>query len=129
MPIASLRSHTDALIDRLEAEGLRVGDARAPGEAPYLVVYPIPGGDFGGTLAAPNDDAELVRQVSCVGTTREQAEWWADRAIRALTSITVTGRAILRVEPEGPPGVFRDDDASPPVFVAPVRFRITSTPS
>ncbi len=126
-----MREHTDAVIARLQALGLTVGDAEAPVGAapPYAVVYPIAGGQTGGVLAAPDDDAELVVQVTCVGTSRKQAEWLEDKAMGLLTSLSVTGRSVPRVALDSFGGVFRDDAKSPPLYVAVPRFRIYSTPA
>lgn len=130
MSIPSLRLHTNAVIEALEAEGLTVGDADAEGlTAPYVVVYPIPGGRFSGTLAEPKEDAELVYQVSAVGISREQSQWHADKAAELIDGLTITDRLVCRVHPDGGPGTFREDDVDPPLFTTPIRFRITTTPS
>lgn len=130
MSAPALRTHTDAVIAKLEAAGLNVGDADAEGlTAPYAVLYDIPGGRSFGTLENPNDDAELVFQVTCVGETREQSAWVADKAITALLSgLTVSGRSIARVTIDSFPGTFPERDASPPLFTSTPRFRLTTTP-
>jgi len=128
--LAVLRTHTDAVITRLQALGVTVGDAQAPtGNPPYVVVYPVTGGDTYGPLGAQNDDAELIYQVTCVGTSRQQAQWLADKAMGLLSGITVTGRSLPLVTVETVPGVMRDDDVQPPIFWAAPRFRLFSTPS
>lgn len=130
MSVASARLHTDAVIAALEAVGLTVGDATAAGlTPPYAVVYKIEGGEFAGSLQDPFEDADLVYQVTSVGRTREQAEWVADKAMVLLDGVTVNGRSIALVSPDGGPGVRRDDDVSPPLFYATPRFRLKSTPS
>jgi hypothetical protein len=128
--VVSLRRHTDAVIALLESAGLTVGDAEAQGlTPPYVTVYSIPGGRVFGTLANPHEDAEIVYQTTCVGTTREQAEWLVDKSTALLNGFSVAGREITFVDMDGFPGVRRDDDASPPVFVATPRFTVTSTPA
>lgn len=130
MTVAVIRDHTDAVIAALEATGLTVGDADANGlTAPYAVVYQIPGGRMYGSLDAPFDDAELVYQVTCVGTTREQAEWVTDKAMALLNGFSVTGRSVALVMPEGGPGIRRDDDVQPPMYYSTPRFTIKTTPS
>lgn len=127
----SQREHTNAVITKLESLALVVGDAKEPDPLPnkYCVVYPIPGGSVSGSLEDPNADGELVVQVTCVGTTREQAEWVVDKAMGLLGGITVSGRHIARVFLDSMPGIRRDDDISPPLFVATPRFRIMTTPA
>lgn len=123
------RIHTDAIIAALQAAGLIVGDAKNPGvPPPYAVVYPIPGGSRSGSLDDPHEDAELVFQVTCIGSSREQAEWVVDKAEGILSGVTVTGRRIF-LSVDSNPGVFRDDDVSPPLFQATPRFRLMTTPS
>lgn len=130
MALPVVRTHTDGVIARLEALGLTVGDAVAPDASPpYVVVYPIAGGGTSGTLAAPDDDAELIFQVTCVGVSREQAEWLADKALSLLTSVTVTGRSVPRVSLDSFGGVVRDDTATPTLWTAFPRFRLYSTPA
>lgn len=129
-PVASLRVHTDAIIAALETAGLTVGDADAAGlSAPYVVVYSIPGGRVSGTLANPHEDAEIVYQVTCVGSTREQAEWLADKSMTLLDGLSVAGRSIAFVDADGFPGTRRDTDVTPPVFVSTPRFTVTTTPA
>jgi hypothetical protein len=131
MPLPAVREHTDAVIATLAAAGLAVGDAKAPaGDPPYDVVYSIPAGGWTGTLAAPNDDGSLVYQVSCVGKSRQQAEWLADKAIATiLGGVAVTGRSVPFVELDLSGGVSRDDDRTPPLWVAAPRFRFATTPA
>jgi hypothetical protein len=124
-----VREHTDAVIDALETAGLTVGDAEAPdGAPPYVVVYRV----FDrrtGQLSAPDDDATITYQVTCVGTSRKQAEWLADEVGEALAAgVTVTGRTIPRIAPEAGSGtVMRDDDVTPPLFYVTPRYRVMST--
>jgi hypothetical protein len=130
VPVPVLRTHTAAVITRLQALGVTVGDAQAPNMAPpYVVVYQIAGGDTYGPLGAQNDDAELIYQVTCVGTSREQAQWLVDKTLGLLSGISVSGRSLPLVTVEMVPGIQRDDKVSPPVFWATPRFRLFSTPS
>lgn len=131
MSLPVLREHTDGVITALQGLGVAVGDAEAPSGVapPYCVVYPIPGGDTYGTLGAPNDDAELVYQVTCVGVSRKQAEWLADKALGLLAGLSITGRSVPVVSLDSAPGIQRDDTKSPPLFWAAPRFRLTTTPA
>jgi hypothetical protein len=129
--VISQREHTDAVVAKLETLDLPVGDGKRPegDDARYCVVYPIPGGSLDGTLEDPNEDAELVFQVTCVGTTREQAEWVSDKVLGLLTGMTVAGRHIARIYLDSFSGVRRDDTLSPPMFIGTPRFRVMSTPA
>jgi uncharacterized protein DUF3168 len=124
-----VREHTDAVIAALDAAGLEVGDAVAPNaNPPYVVVYRV----FDrrdGTLTRPDDDATITYQVTCVGTSRKQAEWLADEVGQALEAgLIVSGRKIPRIAPEAGSGtVMRDDDVTPPLFYVTPRYRVMST--
>ena len=128
MATPTLRLHTDAVIAALEADGLTVGDATGEGlTTPYVVVYRI-SGTRDGEADAPEDRAELVFQITCVGTGRKQAEWVQDKAEAALRSITVAGRSVrVYVDSDGP--VSRDDDTPVPLFYSTPRYRLWTTPS
>jgi hypothetical protein len=126
-----IRDHTDAIIARLEGFGLTVGDAKAPADLspPYCVVYQIPGGHTLGPLSTLDDDVEIVYQVTCVGGSREQAEWLADKALGLLEGgLSVQGRKVLRVALDMAGGTQRDDDVTPPLYWSAPRFRVSSTP-
>lgn len=131
MSLPALREHTAAVIARLQGLGLAVGDGEAPAGNPekYAVVYPIVGGSSSGVLAALHDDAVLIYQVTCVGTTRLQAQWVEDKAMGLLAGFTVSGRSIPYVDVENYGGLFRDDTTSPPRYYTTPRFRFTSTPA
>ncbi len=150
--LASLRTHTSAIVDALDAV-VKTFDAGAPRidipphggdgwgwqgkplETPfkkYCIVYPLPGGMFDGSLGCPDDDASLIYQVTCVGADRPQCEWVADKAnVTLLTRpyVTVAGRYVTRVQADmAGGGVRRDDTVQPPVFIATPRYRIDSVP-
>lgn len=130
------RTHTDAVIAALEGAGLVVGDGVAPADGPallkagtgYAVVYPTAGGASYGTLHDHAEDAEIIMQVTCVGATREQAQWLADAANVLLDGMDVEDRSIPLVTLEVAPGVSRDDGQTPPVFYSTPRYRIFTTP-
>jgi hypothetical protein len=130
MSVPSVRTHADAVVDALDGAGVNVGDGKAPeGPLPYAVVYDIAGPPLSGTLEEPNEDGELVYQVTCVGSTAEQARWMCDKVITTLLAgLTVAGRRIALVSIDNTPSVLRDDDINPPVFFATPRFRLKTTP-
>lgn len=129
-PAPAIRKHNDAVIAALVAAGLTIGDGEAPeADPPYGVVYQVPSAGLEGTLADPNADGELVYQVTCVGTTREQAQWVVDKAMALLDGFNVANRSIARVSVDSLPGVLRDDKLDPPLFYATPRFRVFSTPA
>lgn len=143
MPVASLREHTNAVLATLQATNVLVGDAVKPSGAgwtnnnpagvftPYMVLHRLLG-TFDGPIAAPDVDAELEYQVTCVGATRDQAEWVADKAITALVGQTVAAasRSLLQRIYLTDAGMSRrDDTVQPPVFYATPRFLIYTTPS
>lgn len=101
-----MRTVTDQAIAVLEDGGLTVGDGTGKGLAvPYVVVYPL-GETRDGTLGAPWSEIRSGLQPTCVGVTREQAQWLEDRVIALLTAHD--GDWWVEVEPSGP--MARDDD-------------------
>lgn len=126
----SVRKFTEDLISALTSiGGLKVGRGQKPdGDPPYAVVYGIPGGRTAGTLDDPHEDAEMVYQVTCVGTTSEQAEWVTDRALGLAKGFPATGLIVSDVE-VFLPGIQRDDDVTPPLFYATPRFTFRVTPA
>lgn len=130
------REHTDAVIAALEAQ-LTVGDAVAPKGAgrqedgdfsKYVVVYRITGGNRSGNLDDPDGDGEFIYQVTCVGESRQQAEWLVDKAEELLANVALEDRDVT-VRPHSNPGVLRDDTVTPPIFYATPRFRLKTTPA
>jgi hypothetical protein len=134
---------TNAIIGALEAAGLVVGDAiqpeaggwqGVPGESefvPYVDVWPTPGGIADGTIASPYSDVDTDYVLRTFGATRAQVEYVADMAweVMRTADFSTSGRKVTLVRPDVLPGVIRDDDAQPPVFFAPGRWRICTTPA
>jgi hypothetical protein len=135
---------TAAIIARLEAASLLVGDGEAPASGGwsgspgqstfvgYVDVHPIAGGDVDGTLAAPNSDAAPDYQLISVGATRAQAEFIGDDVREAMLSTALTdpsGRsiALLRIDMLG--GCIRDDTVQPAVFMVSDRYRVLTVPA
>lgn len=129
------RELTDQVIAKLTTGGLTVGDAVAPATVPagsgYVVVYPLAGGTFDGTVIDSDDDTRAVYQLTAVGSSRKQAEWVADeaRVIMKTATWTLTNRGVILVHPEFLGGVQRDDDVQPPKFYCPDRWSIWTGPS
>ncbi len=123
MSVHAARPLTAAVISVLQTAGLTVGDADAPAEvsgAGYVVVYPLPGGSFDGSLADAWSDADPVYQLTSVGRSRQQCEWVADKARVTMLAATWTlpdGRKVMRVRPDMSGGTMRDDDTGgPPIW-------------
>lgn len=120
------RTLTDAVISTLEAGSLSVGDATGQGlTAPYVVVWPIAGETYDGTIGPGNTWTEIDKpfQPTCVGSTREQAEWLADKVRDLLTAENATYRA----RPIGGGGTVRDDaTGAEPLFKSYPRFSLSA---
>lgn len=120
------RTLTDAVIATLEAGSLTVGDGDGSGlTAPYVVVWPIAGETFDGSIGGGDVWAEIDKpfQPTCVGVSREQAEWVADR----VRTLLLASHAAYRARPIGGGGTVRDDDtAGPPLFYAYPRFSMSA---
>lgn len=126
-----MRTITSAVIQTLEDGGLTVGDGQnttrpdgtgADLAVPYVVVYPLSDlfdGAVGGGAVWAEVDATV--QATCVGTTREQAEWLAD----TVHGLMLAGSTDWRARPLPRSGVVRDDDTGgPPLFYAYPRFAL-----
>lgn len=133
--------HT-AIVDRLEATGIAVGDGHVPDdvgwqEAPggskfvaYLTVHAIPGGSVDGPIDRPDDDSAWIWQVTAVGGNREQCDWAGDTARVALldTPLTIAGRSACRLTIDTPDGAHRDDTVQPRVWMSAERYALITTP-
>ncbi len=98
----------------------------------YAICYPV-STSRDGTIAEGQDDAEFTWQVTCVGSTRGQAEAVVDLVCVACVGrqLTVTGRVTTHVEQQdGSGSVTRDEtNQQPPLWLATPRFTVTSTPA
>ncbi len=132
MATVNERLHTDALITLLKAAGLTVGDAVAPNSAPpYVIVYSLDSGRDG-PVSAPHDDSRMGWQTTCVGSSREQAQWLIDKVEATVlpATLTVVGRFVGHAMREPGRGVGRDDNTGgPPRFFATPRWSMWSTPA
>ena len=139
----SIRTTGNAIIKALEDDGMIVGDAvkppncgwsGTPGQSqfiPYLIVYPTGGGGVDGPLGDTRSDVQYVYQVTCIGSTREQADFMRDK-VRAVmfneSNFSITGRRVLRTILDVPIATSRDDDVQPPLFFSADRFRLETSP-
>jgi len=98
---------------------------------PYVVVHPMPGGTAEGTLAAPNVDAAVDYQFTCVGANRAQAEELADdvRAVILAAALTVANREVIHRRLDFLGGAIRDDTVQPAVYMVPDRYRFFTVPA
>jgi hypothetical protein len=138
----SARDLTAAIVARLMAEGLLVGEGEQPsgggwqgipGQSsfiPFCVVHPVSGGTYDGPIASPFIDADSVYQVSCYGGTQAQCEWVVDVVTPALRDFrpALDGRRVWHVWPDMLGGARRDDTDQPPMWLGVPRFRFRTTP-
>jgi hypothetical protein len=143
-----MAAHTDAVIRglRLAFDGspILVGDGAKPdgagwqgvvGESafvPYVMVFPIlPLLD--GDISDPHSMGTITYQITSVGPDRRSCEQTADRAatvmLDAAVWIDVPGYAVVIGSRNGGGNAQRDDSEQPPVWFAPDRFDILSTPA
>lgn len=114
---------------------VQVGDAaRPPSPAkppvaffPYAVVYTAPV-LVDGSLGEPKVDGLHRVQVTCVGRDRRGAEWLADEVRGVLVHLYVDGHKVVSTDVLPSPPIFRDDDVSPPLFVAAVVVNVYVAP-
>jgi hypothetical protein len=134
---------TNAVISALS--GFTVGDGEAPAAGgwqgspevspftPYVVVHSMPGGTTDGTMAAPNIDAAVDYQTTCVGATRAQAEEIADdvRDVMLDAALTLAGglRVVIHRRLDFLGGALRDDTVQPALYIVPDRYRVFTTPA
>jgi hypothetical protein len=137
------RPISKAMVTALEAAGLTVGYGEKPvgggwvGVAggskfvPYVDVHPAGAVEIDGTFDEPSDDVWPLYQLTSHGATTEQCEEVAGRARAALlsSSIVVSGRSIGRWQVERQGEIIRADDVQPPIFMAPDRYAVFTTPS
>lgn len=132
MTVATTRAETEALLAALRVVHSRVGDAVAPADTtfPYAVLYPAGSGSLSGPVSDANADSSSLFQITCVGITRVQAQWLADKLRPvALGPLTITGRKVMQSYLETSQPVRRDDSSSPPLFYTADVVRIPTTPA
>jgi hypothetical protein len=131
MTVPVARTHTAAIVAVLEAAGLTVGNGSGIGlTAPYVVVY-SDSGAVDGPLGDRFADLDQTVILHSVGTGPEQAQWVADKARTALlgSTPTVTGRTVLYVDHADSQPLYRDDDVTPPLYLAVDTYTFSTTPA
>lgn len=146
MPILNRREMTKVLKTALTTatgrpiEAIKIPEGSNPA-MPYGILYPIGGGEFHGPpLAAPDEDVDMVYQVTSVGREADpqQVEWMADRVRRFFLERAPQGDFIETIPaPEGWKISDRWPDAGlPPIdpetqglFQVPERFVLRVTPA
>lgn len=128
-----MRGHANAVLSLLSADtALRVYDGQVPNNPvlPYVVLYIDSGTRSTESLEGDADTADFSMQTTSVGSTREQAQWAAERAMGALLDVrpSVAGWACGRIRHVGSQPTRRDDDVDPPLMYATDQWRFLSTP-
>jgi hypothetical protein len=137
------RAVTESIISVLTTAGLRVGDGEKPDASGwagtagqsnfrgYVVVHPVGGFDIDGPIDQPSDDVWPLAQVTAYGATRAQCEEIADDARAAMLSgvFVVAGRSLGRWLIDLVGVVTRTDDIQPPIYMAPDRYTVFTTPT
>ena len=135
MTKATTLEMADAIVALLEAAGLSasLGEAPAVLNPPHVIVWPGSGFETFTDLGRPIGDLLLSVQLTCIGATVQQAQWAADKARTAIN------RAIpdpindytfwpIYAEQASQP-VRKDDQVTPPMYVATSRWILRSTPT
>ena len=103
-----MRTLTNAVLAVLTADDSDVGDGTGEGlTPPFRVLYPITQ-RRDGTLGDAWSDVAKSFQVTCEGTSRQQAEWWADYTDQQLLASDLVVTLLPR------PEVVRDDTTGDP---------------
>lgn len=136
-------THTDALVAKLDAAGFVVGDAGPPAHRTppqrhgwqgtptssrfidYVIVHQLDHA-MDGSLGTPDDSTDFRWQVTCVAATRSTCDALVAAVNDALIgqTLTVAGRTVPRIRPDGGAATHREDDAGGQSyrFVAMPRF-------
>lgn len=139
MARALLSPVIDACLAIAESTGIDVGDGVAPDcPKPYIIVSAVSSPRYEGPLSDIEADSNDRIQFTCVGNTREQADWARDKLRVAFTvdaldaEFTSAGanRRTMRVILDIPRGVQRDDRGLPePIFSGIDQYMIETTPT
>lgn len=137
----SVEDISSSILSRLRAEcPFPIGDSHAPRvegtkdeiDPPYAVLYDLPGGDMGGSLADNQEDTIHIYQITAVGQTAQQARVVRDltRAQMQKENLSIPGRRVMDVRLVNPNGgTLRDDDLPNPLFYAYHRYEVDTTPA
>jgi hypothetical protein len=117
----------DAIVSRLgTSTGRPIGDAGEPSDTstPYAIVYPLIDEPHDGPLDDPTQVVDDAFQVTCVGVSRQQAQWMQKQVRDALLgwTPTVSGFGTFPVQLLSGSGTSRDTEVSPPLHFTSDRF-------
>lgn len=136
------RPVTEAIITALSDAALLVGDGEKPDTGgwtatpsqspfvPYVVVHPLGAYEIDGTIGDSFADVWPLHQITAYGATRAQCEETADnvRHIMLTSALVIADRKVCIVEPDLLGIVSRVDDVQPPLYMAPDRYMVCTTP-
>lgn len=144
MPVTAYRSRpvTEAIIGALAGAGLKTGDGEKPDDGgwtgtagqstfvPYVVVHPLGSYEMDGPIGDSFADVWPLHQLNAYGATRAQCEETTDnvRAVMLGAVLVVADRRVCIVKPDRLGIISRVDDAQPPLFMAPDRYSVCTTP-
>lgn len=136
-PLPEAEPHVLALLALL-ATGLppsitaAVGRAPLESAPPYVVLYPDAGDVVSARLAERHRRITVHVIVHAIGSGPEQAVWAGDKARAVLLgpAPAVAGRHTYPlVQTPGMPPLSRDDDVSPPLYMAVTEYEMRSDPA
>lgn len=129
-----IERHAVAVLDELRADTelagvVFEGDVKGNPER-YVNVYHDTGFYTAHDYTDAPVDVEVTFTVHSIGDSRWQAVWGSGRVTAQLLRFkpTIDGRRCWPITAAGSRPVARDDDASPPKFIAIDRFVLRSTP-
>lgn len=142
--VVPVQLFTNAMLDALLGEGLRVGDHELPKDHtyPYSILYQIDDAPppSGPELTGPEEDVGIGFQLMSVGSGRKQAQWQADRVRRFITGRApdgsflhdlpvVAGWRVAGRLGAAPSGVAPEGSAPNTLFNVPDRYTLLVTPA
>lgn len=132
--MVTARAHVTAVLTLLDAvPNLTTYDGLVPARPvlPYAVVWPDSGRAERSSILAASNVVASEMYVTCVGSSREQAQWVAEKVDAALLDVrpTITGRSCWPIEQVLTRPVQRDDDVDPPLVYAVNVYRLASIPA
>lgn len=133
----SLAPHLVAVIERLEAGGLSVGQGVAPKStdgriaAPCVVVHPTSSAPLDGSLGRAPVDAVWRFVVTSVAFTQREAAEVADQVQELLdgADLEVEARGIYRCRVVSLAPIDRDEAVTPPCFYAATPYQLMTNAS
>lgn len=128
-----VEAHVQAVLKLItDPGGLLVFEGDVTGDPDkYTNVFHTPGFYEGHTQSGELVDVSVTFTIHNVGRDRWQAQWGAGRVAARLLNVTpvVAGRRCWRIAHEAGPPISKDDEVSPPRFLAIDRYTLKSTPA